>query len=96
MQRMVRRFGALVCCLVLVGCGGGNPLTTANYEKVQTGMSQAEVEAVLGKGEETSSTSLGGQSGKSLMWKDKSDPAKNVVIMFMNDKVMSKAQIGLK
>ncbi len=37
--------------LLLPGCSGGRKVTDADYNKITKGMSQADVEAALGKGE---------------------------------------------
>jgi hypothetical protein len=39
---------ALVGCLVLAGCGGPEPLSKANYDKIQNGMSPNDVGAIFG------------------------------------------------
>src|SRR5438270_13621469 len=39
---------ALLCCLLLAGCGGKGKPTKANFDKVVTGMSETEVDALLG------------------------------------------------
>jgi hypothetical protein len=50
-QRFVFRsavVAVLVCCLALVGCGGGGKVTKENHAKLKTGMTEAEVVAVMG------------------------------------------------
>ena len=80
----------------IAGCGG-NPVTQSNYEKIKNGMSQSEVEAILGKGKEQASSggNFGGISmdGKSMVWQNGNEI---ITVMFMNGEVMSKAQVGLK
>lgn len=54
---VLRTAAVLAVCLLLPACGGSK-VSKANYEKVATGMTEAEVEAILGPGEEQSSVSL--------------------------------------
>ena len=101
-------------CVALAACGG--KVNSANYAKVNTGMTQTEVEAILGPGVEQASTAVAvpampsvpgmpaatgtpavGAPGttvstKVLTWRDGS---KMISITMMNDKVVSKAQVGL-
>lgn len=90
---------------VLAACSKSK-MTMANYEKVATGMSQPDVEAILGPGKEQASTSVavpgasvGGvtvpatdTSAKVLTWQD---GRKIISVTFVNGKVMSKTQFGL-
>ena len=103
------RVNALVAALAIVSTLAAcsqSKLTMANYEKVATGMSQQDVEAILGAGKEQASTSVavpgasvGGvtvpgtdTSAKVLMWQE---GRKAVTVTFVNGKVMSKTQVGL-
>lgn len=92
---------ALVC-LVLVGLGAltlagcGSKVTKSNFDQIKTGMTVAEVEAILGKGTEATGASgaIGDLAGsaKSVVWKD---GAKSITVNFLNDKVALKTQSGL-
>lgn len=96
-------------CVLLSGCG--RRISTANYERIAAGMTESEVEAILGKGQEQSRSEINipGQSidipgvgsstvagvsmtGKSLVWQE---GGKIVGVIFKDDKVMSKSQVGL-
>lgn len=85
--------GALLC-LILVGCGSS--VSMSNYEQIQNGMTEVEVESILGEGQEQSSSNVSvpgmSASGKTMMWQDGS---KMITVMFMNGEVVSKAQVGL-
>ena len=91
----------LVVSLVFVmGCG--SPITKSNYEKVKTGMSESEVTAILGKGEEMGSSSMELPAGMSIPGMPTSakmvkwqEGMKIVTITFMGGKVSAKAQNGL-
>lgn len=117
-NRAVSRIAAVLAlaasCAVLAACGG--KVNQTNYAKVNTGMSQAEVEAILGPGTEQGSSSVAvpampnvpgmpaatgtpavGSPGttvstKVLTWRD---GTKMISVTMMNDKVVSKAQVGL-
>jgi hypothetical protein len=92
-----------VVALVLIGMGvvmiagcGGSKVTKENYDKIKTGMTVAEVEAILGKG--TESQGVAGKVGdlagsaKSITWKDGD---KNITVSFLNDKVATVTSSGL-
>jgi outer membrane protein assembly factor BamE (lipoprotein component of BamABCDE complex) len=99
-----RSIAAIV--LLLAGTGCGSPVSQSNYNKVQTGMTQHQVEAILGQGKEQGSSSVavpgmsaGGvsvpgmsMSAKVLTWQD---GQKMITVSFENDKVVAKAQSGL-
>ena len=85
----------VLLCIAMTGCGG-KAITKDNYSKVKTGMTLAEVEAILGKGTEQASSdaSFGGISidFKSMVWQDED---KIISIGFSHNKVQAKTQIGL-
>ena len=91
----IQRLLVLLCIVLLVGCGG-NPITKDNYNKIQTGMTLAEVESILGSGTEQASSdaSFGGISidMKNMVWQNED---KIISITFSHDKVQAKSQIGL-
>jgi hypothetical protein len=105
--RLGRTALVLTLCLCAGACGK-NRVSKANYEKVEKGMSLGEVEAILGKGErETGDGSniaagAGGvdvnmgearsSPGTTYLWENK---GKKITIVFINDKVFSKAESGL-
>jgi hypothetical protein len=104
----------VAACAFLVACGG--KVNQANYAKINPGMTQAEVEAILGPGTEQGSSSVAvpsmpnvpgmpaatgtpaiGAPGttvstKVLTWRQGS---KMISVTIVNDKVLSKAQVGL-
>jgi hypothetical protein len=105
MKKMLVSIGLLGLLLtVLPGCG--SKVSKSNYDKVKEGMTETQVEAILGKGKEQASSdvsvpgmSAGGvsvpgmsASAKVLVWED---GGKIISISFMNGKVVSKAQAGL-
>jgi uncharacterized protein YceK len=83
----------LILCVFLAGCG--SVVNQSNYDKIQTGMSLSQVEAILGKGKEQSSAggSFGGvtMSSKSVVWQDGN---RVIAVVFMNNEVASKSQMG--
>ena len=95
-----------IFALTLTGCGG-NKVSLANYDRIKEGMTESEVEGILGKGEEKASSSLnfpgkpGGGKGtvpgipssiKVKLWQD---GKKAISITFADGKVMNKIQNGL-
>lgn len=97
----------LISLIVLFAAGcGGSRITSANFDKIQDGMSRASVESILGPGKigATSSATVPGfsggvisvaeqsMSGESLIWQEGN---KIITVMFLNGKVMGKAANGL-
>ncbi len=70
-------------------------INAANYAKVETGMSHAEVAAILGEpGQEISSSDMAGTRTVMYSWESGKMGA-NMNAMFQNDKLITKAQFGL-
>lgn len=98
----------LALCLFLVvlltaGCGGASKkITMEKFNKIQDGMSYSQVSSIMGDpGELGASTTMPGIPGiieklesKIYMWKN--SDGTNMNVQFQNDKVMTKAQFGLK
>ncbi len=72
--------------LLLTGC---SKLNKENYDKLETGMSQEEVEAVIGGADECSKT----MGTVSCIWGDEN--GKNVKVVFMADKAIGFSYDGL-
>jgi hypothetical protein len=49
---MLRWTLMITFCILLVGCSRNTKLTKANFDKIQPGMTVAEVESILGPGEQ--------------------------------------------
>lgn len=89
--------GVAVLGLILLavsGCGG--KVSKSNYDKIETGMTLSQVEAILGTGTEKAGVAgavgnLTG-SGKVMTW---GDEKKSITVTFANDKVVAKTQQGL-
>ena len=81
--------------LTISGCGG-SAVTQSNYDKIKTGMSKSDVEAILGTGKEQASSggTFGGitMNARGMVWQDGN---KIITVMFMNDEVQSKSQMGI-
>lgn len=72
----------------------GEVITLQEYSRIETGMTYAEVVAVIGAhGEEVSSNDIGGTKTIMYVWKNSFGPNANV--MFQNDMVIQKSQFGL-
>ncbi len=89
--RSLVRAGAmmLVCSILLLGCA--SKITQENFEKVQSGMTQAEVKAILGDPTESSSIGFGPVAGTTSTWKGNGS---TITIQFVNGKVIAKVFSG--
>jgi hypothetical protein len=76
------RFLAFAALLLLAAC---SKVTQENFAKIQDGMSEREVAAILGSPTETSSGSFLGLFGTSSTWRD-GDAV--ITIRFVNGKVV--------
>jgi hypothetical protein len=78
--------GALIlAALLLVSCGA--KISAENFERIQDGMTQKEVIAILGEPAETSSVNIAGVSGGMATWKDGNTA---ISVQFLNGKVQAK------
>ena len=88
--------------LLLLGCGMVQKITIEKYNQVRDGASYYAVCSIMGEdGQEMSSSVMPGIPGvmpsittKSYGWKN--TDGSNTIIMFQNDRMMTKAQFGLK
>ncbi len=79
----------LLCSVLLVGCG--SKITSENFDKIQSGMTQAEVTAILGDPTESSGIALGPVGGTTSTWKGN---GRTITIQFVNGKVIAKVFSG--
>ncbi|RJR42814.1 MAG: outer membrane protein assembly factor BamE [Deltaproteobacteria bacterium] len=70
----------------LAACGSSR-LTQENFDKIHTGMTQAEVTAILGEPTESSSVDVAVFSGTASTWKK---DGTIITIQFANGKVVAK------
>ena len=80
--RIVR---VLAASFLLTACG--SKISAENFERIQNGMTQKEVVALLGEPAETNSVSIGGLSGGMATWQDGNTV---ISVQFVNDKVQAK------
>jgi hypothetical protein len=76
---------ALLIPLLLLGCG--SKVTQENFDKIQPGMTQDEVKAILGGPTESSGASLGPISGGTWVWRAGDA---TIAIQFVNGRVLAK------
>ena len=76
----------VVICMSLVSCSGLK-ISQENFEKIQTGMSLAQVTAILGEPTESSSVDVAVFSGTVSKWKAGDV---TITIQFVNGKVVAK------
>lgn len=91
MMKMLRYFLALVLLTGLSACGGGSPLTLTqeNLEKIQEGMSAAEVKTILGPPTDSKSEPIPIVGGTKTTYVYSNDKDR-VVIVLKNDTVQTK------
>lgn len=77
---------AIVFALCLMACAGSK-INQENFEKIKTGMTLAEVKAILGEPTESSSIDVAVFSGTTAVWKRKDI---TISIQFVNGKVIAK------
>ena len=87
-QRLSFKMAALafVFALGLMACSGSR-VNQDNFDKIKTGMSLAEVRAILGEPTDSSSIDAVVFSGASVIWKGEGI---TISIQFVNDKVIAK------
>jgi len=73
-------------CVSLVSCSGSK-ISQANFEKIQTGMTLAQVQAILGEPTESASLDVAGFSGTGSKWQA---GEVTITIQFVNGKVIAK------
>lgn len=81
-------------CLCIAACSKVND---DNYNKIQTGMTQQQVEDILGKGtDQPASASIGGISVTTTAAKNVryGDDSKNITVTYAGDKVIRKDKKG--
>ena len=76
----------IVICMSLVSCSGLK-ISQENFEKIQTGMSLAQVTAILGEPTESSSVDVAVFSGTVSKWRA---GGVTITIQFVNGKVVAK------
>ncbi len=77
---------AMIFFLCLMACSGSK-MNQDNFEKIKTGMTLAEVKAILGEPADSSSIDVAVISGTTAMWKGEGI---TINIQFMNGKVIAK------
>ncbi len=67
-----------------------------NYQAIQSGMSYDQVANVLGSpGQELSASEVGGVHSRALVWSTP-DGFGNITALFQNDRLITKANVGLR
>lgn len=76
--------------------GSSGSLTLSNFKKIKMGMTYKEVAMLIGEGEISSQSEQGKISILIYSWTNNSLFGANCNVIFQNDKVTTKSQIGLK
>lgn len=86
----------LLASVLLAPLAGCSKVSQTNYDKIETGMTLAEVEDILGEGtaEASKGAGIGGVelTGKKVTWESGS---KSITVTFLNGKATLKNQSGL-
>lgn len=99
MPRLMRALTTLALAapmlLFFAGCGGGGGVNEKNYDKVNNGMTEVEVEKILGKpGNKTPDRDLPiPPGGKALVYQNK-EGDKSITVVYVAGKVIDKTQSG--
>lgn len=100
--KVIRATLGVVALMGLVGCGSASRVVTAEeFSQVNNGMSYSQVVSIVGaEGNLTSSNYMDGVPGvmgsidtRAYIWQNKD--GSNMICMFQNDRMMTKAQAGL-
>ena len=75
---------ALILSLAMIQLGCECRIDQESFQKIETGMTEAEVGAILGEPTEAASLSVGGFSGTTSTWKGETG---TIAIQFINGKV---------
>ena len=86
MQRLFSFFLVAIFTVLLAGCG--SKLTSENLGKVETGMTEQQVKEILGSPTRVETGTVLGVTGTTYYYKSGD---KEVKIVFVNGKVMTKA-----
>lgn len=81
----LQSLGIVLAALLFAACG--SKVSAENFERIQTGMTQKEVVALLGEPTETSAIGVAGLSGGMATWRDGNT---EISVQFLNDKVQAK------
>jgi SmpA/OmlA family protein len=101
MPRLMRALMTLALAAPMVlffaGCGGGGGVNEKNYDKVNPGMTEAEVEKVLGKPSNKSpdrdfATTIP-PGGKAVVYLNK-EGDKSITVIYVGGKMTDKTQSG--
>jgi hypothetical protein len=92
----IRHTGLALLLVFVVSFTGGceRRVSAENFDRIQPGMSKAEIVEILGEPDETSGFGMGDLSGDAATWMSGKD---SISVQFVNGKVFAKqAHIGSK
>ncbi len=84
--RYFTQLGTLILILASIACGVPK-ITEENYQRIQTGMTMAEVTAILGEPTDSKSAGIGDLSATTANWKGEI----TIHLQFLNGKVRLKS-----
>ncbi len=87
----------MLCVMAVTLAGCGQSITRANYDRIETGMTEQQVRDILGEPDEVDSggVSLPGVEANAsvAVWRD--DEGRQITVTFVNGAVTAKSQRGL-
>lgn len=83
--RALKNILPVPACLLILACG--SKVTAENFEKIQTGMSQQDVVALLGEPTQSYAFDIAGLSGAAATWREGET---TISIQFFNGKVQAR------
>lgn len=88
----------IICLLItlVMGCSGEdtNVITMKKYKQIKEGMTYMQVAKILGAGEKGSTSGASNIDTTMIMWRNAD--GSNMNVTFHNNKVIGKAQSGLR
>ena len=91
---------SLSLAALLEGCATVSALppdsvNAANYSRIEGGMTQAQVFAILGPGDQQSETNMNEMVLTTYVWKVRYNPYAQVIVTFKNGLEFTKLKVGL-
>jgi hypothetical protein len=92
-QPAVLKLAMTICLTTFLLLGCTSPISEANYQKIQNGMTLGQVKAVLGEPTDAKTAGIGPLSGTAATWKHGD---LTISIQLLNNKVQLKSMTGGK
>ena len=88
---------SVLLLFALVACGDDDRVSLSQYNQIEIDMTRTEVRRIFGSnGTQMSTSSFGGITTSIYSWEGRGSVGANVLITFQDNRVVSKAQAGLR